>query len=309
MREKAITAGLRVDVDTLRGTRMGAANLLALFRRYGIRATFFFSMGPDNMGRHLLRLLHPAFFAKMVRTRAVALYGPDILFKGTLWPGPIIGRKGAESIRKSVKAGHEIGLHCWDHHRWQTRIHRLTSREIGLDTHRALTMLQELVKQPVTCMAAPAWRITAAALADRSDRNLLYCSDCRGRSIFLPNLEGRIFRPPQIPTTLPTCDELLGRGGITPHTYNNHLLDLFRPGRLNVLTIHAEVEGMAFFSLFQDFLNQAEKRRICFVPLGELLRREENDITTSALLRCKISGRQGWVSCQGPLPPPRDGGW
>ena len=288
--------GLRVDVDTLRGTRLGVPNLVALLRRHDIRATFFFSVGPDNMGRHLWRLLRPGFLVKMLRTRAARLYGWDILLRGTLWPGPRIGRRCPKAIRETAEAGHEVGLHAWDHHRWQTRIADMDRRAITDEIQRGIDALTRITGRPPDGFAAPAWRVTPRALEALERFPFGYQSDCRGHGLFRPVIEGRRYGRVQVPTTLPTYDEVVGRT-CTPETYNASLIDLIRPDRLNVLTIHAEVEGIGCLALFEDFLDKAARCQIAFEPLGAIAGRGEK-IPLCGIDRGVVAGREGWIACQ-----------
>jgi len=292
-----IRAGLRIDVDTLRGTRLGVPSLLAELERYNIRASFFFSVGPDNMGRHLRRLLHPAFFFKMLRSNAASLYGWDIIFKGTLWPGPLIGKKAGAVIWAAAAAGHEIGLHGWDHHLWQARLETMSRNEIIKEIERGYSALGNIIGRRVDCAAAPGWRLTDKALLARESFSFRYLSDCRGRTIFCPLLAGATLNTPQIPVTLPTYDELIGRADISANNYNQNLLNMFRPEELNVLTIHAEAEGIACRTMFADFLEKAKERHITFQPLGDFLD-ADHPKKNCAIVRGTVAGREGWVACQ-----------
>ena len=291
-----INVGLRIDVDTLRGTCTGVPNLIKLLNRHNILASFFFSVGPDNMGRHLWRLLRPAFLLKMFRTKATSLYGWDILLKGVFWPGPVIGKKCRESIKNTDRAGHEIGLHAWDHQRWQAHAERMSQQITTSQIQKGYDLLADIIGHSPDSFAAPAWRITSDALLAISKFPFKYSSDCRGYSIFQPMVAERPMGHIQIPTTLPTYDELIGVK-CTFETYNDFLIKMIKPKCLNILTIHAEVEGNACFSMFEDFLNKAEKNNIAFKPLGEILSRT-NKIDRSSIYKSTTKGRDGWIACQ-----------
>ncbi len=289
--------GLRIDVDTLRGTRYGVPALEKLLAKHHIRASFFFSVGPDNMGRHLWRLLRPRFLWKMMRTRAPSLYGWDILLRGTAWPGPVIGRKLPHVIARAARAGHEAGLHGWDHHAWQARIDSMTDQEISRSLERGVSALTQILGQPPTCSAVPAWKCRNQVLAAKTQFPFAYNSDCRGESIFYPVVAGKTLSQPQIPVTLPTYDEVMGHGDIHRHNYNDYVLSLISDTRLNVLTIHAEVEGIICLEMFDRFLTAAKSMGASLVPLGELLNRTA-EIETAAIEPREIPGREGWVACQ-----------
>lgn len=292
-----LIAGLRIDVDTLRGTRSGIPNLLQTLARHNIKATFFFSVGPDNMGRHLRRLLRPAFLVKMLRTKAATLYGWEILLRGVLWRGPVIGSKCKDIIRRAAEEGHEIGLHCWDHYQWQVHIDSMSTRAIRTGLEQGKCMLEELIGRSVLCSAAPGWRCTDRVLTIKESLGFVYNSDCRGTSLFYPETGGGQRTQPQIPVTLPTYDELIGRDGVTGDLYNERLLSLFKPDGLNVLTVHAEVEGICCHGIFKDFLDKAESRGIRLRPLIDLLENQEVRAKTG-IIRSTIEGREGWISCQ-----------
>ena len=263
--------GLRIDVDTFRGTKVGVPNLCRTLAKHDIRASFFFSLGPDNMGRHLWRLLRPGFFIKMLRTKAASLYGWDILFKGTFRPGPIIGERLAPIIISAAQEGHEIGLHAWDHHAWQVHIDTMDRDAIRRALRKGFDQRTRILGEPPVCSAVPAWKCTDLVLMEKNRIPFVYNSDCRGKSIFHPIVDGKKLSQPQIPVTLPTYDEVIGHKGVSAGNYNDYIFSLMNPKELNVLTVHAEVEGIFCAKMFDQFLKKAQSEGISFVPLGTFL--------------------------------------
>jgi len=292
-----MTVGLRIDVDTFRGTKLGVPNLCKLLAEHSIKATFYFSVGPDNMGRHLWRLLKPTFLIKMLRSNAPGLYGWDILIRGTLCPGPIIGRKLADIIRATAEAGHEIGLHAWDHHAWQAHIDTMDAQDIHNSISQGVNLLTEITGRPPSTSAVPGWKCNGPTLIEKSKFPFKYNSDCRGTDIFLPVVKEQILDQPQIPVTLPTYDEIIGQNGISDSNYNDYILSLLQPDSMNVLTIHAEVEGIGKLQLFSDFIRKLKAKGDNFVPLKMLL--SDWKIDKNAEIQNKeINGREGWIAVQ-----------
>jgi len=294
-----IKVGLRIDVDTLRGTRLGVPKLVELLDKYGVKASFFMSVGPDNMGRNLWRLFKPKFLMKMLRSNGASLYGYDILLRGTAWPGPVIGNKCAGIIRMPKKAGHEVGMHAWDHYTWQAKIDYFTDKQMRKHIKRGFDKLSDILAETPSCSAAAGWRCNEKALVMKEAYPFTYNSDCRGSSIFRPLVNGRQLTV-QIPVTLPTYDEIIGTNGVNEDNYNDTILALCKPNQLNVYTIHAEVEGIGHAEQFEQMLQSARDRGIVFVPLGTLLPNNFSETLPDCPVLCReMPGREGWLATQG----------
>ena len=292
------TIALRIDVDTCRGTGRGVPRLCGILKKHGVRGTFYFSVGPDNMGRHLWRLLKPSFLWKMLRTDAAGLYGPEIILMGTAWPGPKIGKKYADVIRSTMEAGHEIGFHAWDHHKAQAKLMKMSAAEMANELEKGLAFLAGVTGGIVRTSAAPGWRANAQLLEVKMRFPFEYNSDCRGVSPFYPVVDGKRLGQLQIPVTLPTYDEALGRDGVTGENYNDRLFALLTEERPNVLTIHAEAEGGKCAQMFREFVAKCVAGGWEFVPLRELAAEFGPSAGEGRIVPLPFPGREGWLACQ-----------
>ena len=296
-----IRLALKVDVDTDRGTRLGVPNLAADFREFHAPACFLFSLGPDNTGKAISRVFRPGFLKKVGRTSVVQLYGVRTLLNGTLLPAPHIGRRNEHAMQFVRDAGFEAGIHCHDHYRWQDHLHGMSLEEIRAEFAAARAEFKRVFGVEAHTAGAAGWQSNARSRQVYDEAGLLYASDTRGASPFFPRIDGTVFKTLEIPSTLPTFDELMGRPEFPDDKIVAHYLSLLRDDRPNVFTLHAEIEGMGKRALFRDLLRACAARGVQFIRMDDLAR--ELLANRAAIPICdqklaEIDGRSGLVATQ-----------
>lgn len=201
---------LKIDVDTLRGTLQGVPRLIDLLQQHEANASFLFSMGPDHTGRAIRRALRPGFMKKVQRTSVVSHYGIKTLMYGTLLPGPNIGRRGADVMRATRDAGFETAIHCWDHVKWQDGVTDADATWTEREMRSAHARYLETFGVAAPGAGAAGWQMNPHALRMTQRLGYRWASDCRGSHPFMPVWNAEVVLCPQLPTTLPTLDELIG---------------------------------------------------------------------------------------------------
>lgn len=298
---------LKIDVDTWRGTLQGVPRLVELLRPYEAQASFLFSLGPDHTGRALKRVFRPGFLKKVSRTSVVSHYGFKTLMYGTVLPGPDIGRGCADILRGVRDAGYEVGIHCWDHIKWQDGVEHAdapwTERELQLACQR----FEEVFASPAKTHGAAGWQMNPHALRLMQRLGFSYSSDTRGTHPFMPVCNGELILCPQLPTTLPTLDELIGVNGLTPENVHEHILELTahppaQPAHFkgHVFTLHAELEGMKLRPIFERLLAGWRAQGYSLTSTQSIFQ----DLELAALprheiIRGSLPGRSGTLMLQG----------
>jgi peptidoglycan/xylan/chitin deacetylase (PgdA/CDA1 family) len=275
---------LRVDVCTYRGLRDGVPGVLDVLRRAKARATFYVTFGPDASGLALLKLLNPKFALKMLRTKAASTYGWATAFYGTLLPSPLVGAGLPETVKRIRGDGHEIGVHGWDHRRWQDKLAKYAPEKLRDEFSKMIEAYRSILGAPPASFAAPAWLLTRDLFDLEQQAGLSFGSDTRGSVPFLPVFEGREGAVPQLPVSLATLDECLGR--VSPEEFvEESLREAAKQPDYACFTAHAESEGVGYKAVLESFLAKLGRP---VVPLGEAKR---GDLPRKEIRLGRVAGR------------------
>ena len=285
-------------MDTKVGLVRGVPRLMAMFDRLGVKASFYIAMGPDNSGRALVRVFKPGFVQKQLRSDAAGAYGPVTMMYGLVLPGPIIAGSAPQLFRQLLDQGHEVGLHGWDHVFWHDRMRRLPDGRIRAHLGRAWRLYRDITGVPPTSFASPGWQITPGAFKALADMGITHVSCARGDKPFRPLWQGQALPILELPTTMPTLDEVLGRAGVVQATAAQYLAGLIKPGSLNVFTLHGEVEGRAMAPVLERFIALLLAQGVEFQTLAQAAAPEMENAPVDEIAWALVPGRAGEVAWQ-----------
>ncbi len=262
---------LRIDVGTCRGTEQGVPRLMEVLKRHRASATFLFSLGPDRTGRAITRIYRER--AARGRITPMERYGLKTLLYGTLLPAPDTGTRCRDILLQVAEAGFEVGIGAWGHMDWVQ--HAATADTDWTYEHmqRANERFAEIFGVPARVHGASGWQMNRHAYRLTQRLGFDYCSDTRGSQPFVPVVDAELIACPQIPTTLPTLDELIGTDDCSRDNVDDRLLQLAGADAPagHVLALNAETEGMTFLPIFERLLERLSAQGKVFLSLGDYI--------------------------------------
>ncbi|MDR2239449.1 MAG: 4-deoxy-4-formamido-L-arabinose-phosphoundecaprenol deformylase [Zoogloeaceae bacterium] len=290
---------LKIDAATFRGSLIGVPRLVDALRQARAQATFCFNLGPDRSGRRLGACLREG----RKGASALSRHGLAGLFYGALLPAPDIGRRCAGILRGVRDAGFETGALAWDAAVWQSAA--ATAAPAWTESHMRLAFDRhaEIFGAVPAFHAAAGWQTNAHAMRMTQRLGFSYAADTRGSHPYIPVWNAEITLCPQLPTTLPTLDELLDQDGCNVGNVYERLLALtaHAPPTGHVFTVPAELAGQALLPVFVKLLEGWKQQGYELVSLGALRASLDVDrLPRHEVVRGALPGRDGSLMLQGP---------
>ena len=247
------------------------------------------------------RVFRRGFVKKVMSASPAASYGIRTMLYGTLLPAPDIGtRKEAVSrMREAEAAGHECGVHAWDHVDWHDRLPNMDRTEVFGTFGRAAERFEEIFGRTAEVAGAPGWTANGLSVEAYEARGIRVASDTRGGSPFRPlRADGIPSSLVEVPTTLPTLDELLAfdefAGARREGTVERLRCAVLEGSSIHVHSIHTEIEGgRALASLFERQMAAWAAEGVRFLTLSEVAADtgQTANLPVRALVTATVRGR------------------
>jgi peptidoglycan/xylan/chitin deacetylase (PgdA/CDA1 family) len=192
-------------------------------------------------------------------------------------------------------------VHTYNHVKWQDNV----AAENESWTRRELTLARDefaqIFSRAPAVHGAAGWQVNRYVPGLERELGFQYASDGRGTGPFVPVANGVAVDVPQMPTTLPTLDELIGRPDLEGVDPIDHLFSLTEglPERDHVYTLHAELEGNTYLGAFERLIRGWRERGATLVDLaGYAATLRVTELPRCEMVEGTVEGRSGTLACQ-----------
>lgn len=243
--------GLRIDVDGYYGLVYGVPNLLDLFDKHGLKATFFINMGKEANILDLFR--YRLLKRKGLSSVDLAVgwrYSLKQKLRMALFPQKL-GCVHCEILKEIEKRGHEAQVHAWNHLKWTKDFENINVEEELTNMINSYEMC--LGKKPIG-IVCPQFRYDKRVLDALDKFGFKYAGDMPGDKPFYPAPEGKKYAHMQIPTTLTENIEEMKNRGLSLEQIKNTFKNHIDAGGYRCIYFHADYEGLKGLSDFEELL-------------------------------------------------------
>ncbi|MEM3393867.1 MAG: polysaccharide deacetylase family protein [Candidatus Methanomethylicia archaeon] len=243
--------GLRIDVDGYYGLTIGVKNLLEIFDKNNMKATFFINMGRESGPLDFLKY---RFFRKnrlseideKVKTR-YSLNQKIRMIALPKW----LGCKHCEILREIKNHGHDVQVHAWNHLKWTKDFENV---DVECEIKKMVESYKKCMNKNPVGFASPGFKFDKRVLDVLDEMKFKFSSDMIGKFPFRPEYEGKIYKHLQIPLTLKSnIEEMLaskiGFDGIV-RIYKKHL----SKNEYRCIYFHADYEGLIGKNIFEKLI-------------------------------------------------------
>jgi hypothetical protein len=191
-----------------------------------------------------------------------------------------LGGEGKDLMAEARANGHEVGLFGLSPLYWSRRLAYADKAWTVQQCKNLWSTYLELGGLAPSALASPCWQVNPYLLGELSAECYQYSSLTRGKLPYLPVLQGERSVVPEIPTTLPTVDELLHHPGVSLDNVHEYLYaesrHLLPAG--HVYAASAEREGIELLGLMEKLLVMWKGQHGSVRALGDVLK--EIDLAT-----------------------------
>lgn len=258
-------AGLRIDIDCVRDAETLPV-LLDMLNGHGIKATFFVTTGPDDIARNMKNCLNPL---NLFRKKAFKRYRLTI-FNGLVFKRQVQESKNLDLI---LDAGHELGLHGYDHYNWMNHLDSKSVEELGALISRGCELFEQAFGFYPKSFASPGFTVNSRFLSALDDFGFRYSSDFVGGQAFYPKseIEGKVCRTLQIPVSMRSIGEQ-EESGLRDNQILKAVMDRLSCSKYFVLYCHPSYEPVFKPALLERVLKCVEETAK-IVTLGKIASR------------------------------------